>query len=236
MVSDGSLTSLATSQTKLHQSGDSHTVTSDGSNLESAESFPMVESTPLLLPTCPEANQTGRPSRTRRLPARFRDPVPEPPLPVPIIGEDATLVESDDSAPQSTLPHVILHVFDTIRTSFNSFGIAREYRHRPSYDPDAFVSVDQLSKIHDDEVPVPIPSTPRMLPLPPWPWKNMSIWRMMNWMMTGSRHKSEAEITRLANMLQADDFDPRDLRGFNAHTEMKRFDNSEIALDESNPL
>ena len=54
--------------------------------------------------------------------------------------------------------------------------------------------------------------------------------------MTGSKQKSEAEVTRLANMVQADNFDPHDLRGFNAHTEMKHFDRSESALDESNPL
>jgi len=238
MVSDGSnLTSLVTSQA-LHQSNSGHTsiVTSDGSNLELAESFPMVECPPLSLPTFPDANQTGRPSQARRLPARFRDMAPEPPLPVSAITEDTTLVESDTSAPQSTLPPVILHVFNTIRTSFNSFGIARDYCHRPSYDPDSFVSADQLSKSHNDEAPVPIPSTPYILPLPPWPWKNMSIWRMMMWMMTGSKQKSEAEVTRLANMLQADNFNPHDLRGFNAHTEMKRFDRSESALDESNPL
>ena len=172
----------------------------------------------------------------RRLPARFRDVAPEPLLPVSATTEDATLVQSDNSAPQSTLPRVILHVFDTIRTSFNHFGIARDYRHRPSHDPDSFVSVDQLSKSPDDEAPIPIPSTPHTLPLPPWPWKNMSIWRIMTWMMTGSKQKSEAEVTRLANMVQADDFDPHDLRGFNAHTEMKHFDRSESALDESNPL
>ena len=44
------------------------------------------------------------------------------------------------------------------------------------------------------------------------------------------------EVTRLATMLQADDFNPHDLRGFNAHTEMKRFDRSENTLDEGNPL
>ena len=162
--------------------------------------------------------------------------VPEPPLPVSVTTADATLAESDNSAPQSTLPCVILHVFNTIHTSFNSFGIVRDYRHRPSHDPDLFVSVDQLSKSHDEEAPVPIPSTPHILPLPPWPWKNMSIWRIMTWMMTRTKQKSEAEVTRLANMLQADDFDPHDLQGFNAHTKMKHFDRSESALDESNPL
>ena len=219
-------------------SGSGHTgiVTLDGSNSESVESFPVAECTLLSLPTCPKANQAGRPSRTRCLPAQFRDVVPEPPLPVSAITEDATLAESDNSVPQSTLPRVILHVFDTIHTSFNGFGIARDYRHRPSYDPDSFISVDQLSKSHDDEAPVPIPLTSHLLPLPPWPWKNMSIWRMMTWMMTGSKQKSEAEVTRLANILQADNFELHDLRGFNAHTEMKRFDRSESALDESNPL
>ena len=207
MVSDRPLTSLATSQA-LHQSGSGHTsvVASGGSNLESAESFPA----PVELPTCPEANQAGRPLRTRRLPKRFRDVAPEPLLPVSI-AEDATPVQSDNSAPQSTLPRVILHVFDTIRTSFNWFGIARDYRHRPSHDPDSFVSVDQLSKSPDGEAPAPIPSAPYILPLPPWPWKNMSIWRIMTWMITGSKQKSEAEVMRLANIVQADDFNPQDL-------------------------
>src|SRR5207245_3932809 len=76
--------------------------------------------------------------RTRRLPARYRDHLPEPPLPV-------------DPAPASTfLPQVILHVFDSIRTSFNKFGIAREYRHRPSYDPEGGVPAQELANPTDD--------------------------------------------------------------------------------------
>ena len=55
-----------------------------------------------------------------------------------------------------------------------TLSISNNYRHRPSYDPDSFVSVDQLSKIHDDEAPVSIPSTPHILPLPPWPWVKAS--------------------------------------------------------------
>jgi len=145
--------------------------------------------------------------------------------------------EPDDSAPQSmALPRVILHVFDTICTSFNHFGIACHYRHRPSYNPDAFVAIDQLSNSHNSEASIPIPSTPFALPSPPWPWKNMSVWSIMTWMMSGSRQKLEAEVTQLGNILQADHFDPRDLQGFDAHTEMKHFDTSESALDENNPL
>ena len=224
-VSDGPLNPLVTSQT-LPQSGAScaDVVMSNELLSESTESPPMIEPTRLLSAPSPlDTSQTGKPSRTRCLPARFRDVFPEPPLPV----------EPDDP-PRTILPRVILHVFDSICTSFNCFGIARSYHHRPSYDPDAFLTIDQLSDNRDDEAPLPIPSTPHALPSPPWPWKNMSIWKLMNWMLTGSRQKSEAEVTRLANILQADDFNPHDLQGFNAHTQMKLFDNSESSLDENN--
>lgn len=186
-VSNGPLTLLVMSQT-LPQSGASCTdvVMLDELLAESTESPPMVEPPHLPLAPSPlETSQTGKPPWTRHLPARFRDVLPEPPLPV----------EPDEPTPPTTLPRVILHVFNSICMSFNSFGIARNYRHRPSYDPDAFLSINQLLDNRDGEVPLPVPSTPHALPSPPWPWKNMSIWKLMNWMLTGSRQKSEAEIT-----------------------------------------
>ncbi|KAG1724223.1 hypothetical protein EDD22DRAFT_961842 [Suillus occidentalis] len=173
----------------------------------------------------------SRQSRQRRLPLRYRDELPEPPPPV-----------SQD--PPASLPtHVILHVFDSIRMCFNKFGIAREYRHRPSYDPDEFVSATQLSNIYpcdlgadgvpDGEALSGYPS-PRQ---PPWPWKNTSIWRLMSWMMTGSSQKSQAEVTRLVkDVLQADDFNIHDLKHFDAHTEMRRFDAAEDSAPKTSLL
>lgn len=203
-------TPLVTSQALLQVSaGYTDIITSAELVSKLMESSPTMEDACPPLPPCTvETNQTGRPSQARRLPAWFHDVLPEPPL--PITAEDSTSVESANSTPQNILPRVILHVFDTICMSFNHFGIARLYRHRPSYDPDAFMSIDQLSNSHDDEALTSIPS-PHTPPMPPWPWKNMSIWRIMTWMMTGSRQKSEAEVTQLANMLQADDFDSHDL-------------------------
>ncbi|KIM70408.1 hypothetical protein SCLCIDRAFT_18561 [Scleroderma citrinum Foug A] len=186
-VSNGPLTLLVMSQT-LPQSDAScaDVVMSDELLSELTESPPMIEPPHLPLAPSPlETSQTGKPPRTRCLPAWFRDVLPEPPLPV----------EPDKPAPQTTLPRVILHVFDSICTSFNRFGIARNYRHRPSYDLDAFLSIDQLSDNCDDEAPLPVPLTPHALLSLPWPWKNMSIWKLMSWMLTGSRQKSEAEIT-----------------------------------------
>ena len=68
---------------------------------------------------------------------------------------------------------------------------------------------------------------------PPWPWKSMSIWRLMTWMMTGSRQKSEDEVTHLIHeVIQAEDFDRTHLDQFNARTQLRKFDNSENAPGE----
>jgi hypothetical protein len=65
-------------------------------------------------------------------------------------------------------------------------------------------------------------------PPPPWPFANMSIYRLMEWATTGSSRKSELEVNRLANeVIGAADFNPGDLSGFNARREYKRFDTSE---------
>ncbi|KIK14700.1 hypothetical protein PISMIDRAFT_17112 [Pisolithus microcarpus 441] len=59
----------------------------------------------------------------------------------------------------------------------------------------------------------------------------MSVWRLMTWMLTGSKQKSDAEVNRLVScVITADDFWPEDLRHFNARTELKRFDASEEDL------
>ncbi|KAJ7704598.1 hypothetical protein B0H17DRAFT_921234 [Mycena rosella] len=57
-------------------------------------------------------------------------------------------------------------------------------------------------------------------PAAPWPFRNMSIYRLMHWANSGSNSKSEAEVTRLVSeVIAAEDFRPSDLAGFNAHHE-----------------
>jgi hypothetical protein len=175
----------------------------------------------------------GRPMRSRQLPARFRDELPEPSLPyLPSLDSGTgSASELSEAPPYSILPRVILHVFDSFRTSFNVFSIAREYRHRPSYNPDSFLTIDQLTNM-TYEPPSNGARTPDVLPPPPppWPWKNMGIWRLMTWMMMGSGRKSEAEVTRLVHeVIKSEDLDHNHFIGFNAHTEMKYFDKSENA-------
>jgi hypothetical protein len=50
---------------------------------------------------------------------------------------------------------------------------------------------------------------------PPFPFPNMTIYHLMMWMNSGSHQKSEAKVMRLIkDMIQAEDFDTRDLDGF----------------------
>ena len=158
------------------------------------------------------------PQRTRRAPARFRDILPEPPVPVAI--------------PPPRLPAVYLMVTDPLKTAINSFGLFRQYLFHPSYDPDAFVDPGDLSNLTTcTPPPLPPPSGPKnMNNDPPWPFANMSVWRLMRWVNTGSSSKSEGEVDRLVDdVLNAPDFQAEDLRNFNAHCENSRLDTADKA-------
>ncbi|KAI6118342.1 hypothetical protein F5141DRAFT_1000136 [Pisolithus sp. B1] len=158
------------------------------------------------------------PTRSRHLPAWFRDILPEPPLP---------LAADFPAAP--TIPCVILHVFDSFCSAFNTFGIAQEYRHRPTYNPDSFLSPSELSSARSHVAADSYADTISMLP--PWPFQMMSVWRLMKWMLSGSKQKSEAEVDRLVStVITVEDFRPEDLQHFSAHRELRWFDVSEEDL------
>jgi hypothetical protein len=124
-----------------------------------------------------------------------------------------------------------------MQTACNRFGIFRKYAHRPSYDPDHLIKPEDLANVSirpADIAPDEVPESQEQPP-PPWPFKNMSTYRLMNWANTGSNSKSEGEVTRLvAEVINAPDFDPADLIGFNAHRENKVFDNAEMAAKVAN--
>lgn len=171
---------------------------------------------------------SGWPIWPRCLPAHFQDMLLEPSLPSPI---DPEAQSADLESRSSNLPHVILHVFDSLHTSFNKFGVAHEYHHQLSYDPDAFITIDQLS--NTSNLSSACPNIPSLPPPPPWPWKNMGIWCLMTWMMTDSRQKSEAEVTHLVHeVINLDGFNHHHFNGFNTHTQMKHFDRSENDVDQ----
>jgi hypothetical protein len=116
----------------------------------------------------------------------------------------------------------------------NQFGLLREYPYRPSYDPDHVVPLEQLSdspalKCVDDTSHANTASF-----APPWPFKNMSIYLLMEWMTTGSNQKSVGEVDRLAKeVLSAKEFNLEDLHDFSAQRENKRLDDSDSSSQKS---
>ncbi len=170
----------------------------------------------------PALTETGRPKRSYRVPARYEDVPPVGPAPLP---------SSPSSAPMPpgslALPRVILHVRDSIRTGINSFGILREYPYRPSHDPDTFVPDEELSNFPRSEhahQALPAPT----FRAPPWPFQNMSIYLLMEWMITGNNQKSVGEMDRLAkDVIGSKDFNVGDIEGFSARQENKHLDECE---------
>ncbi|KAJ7791049.1 hypothetical protein B0H14DRAFT_2625412 [Mycena olivaceomarginata] len=140
-----------------------------------------------IVPDPPALTPAGRPMRTRNLPKRFEDVLPVAPAPLP----------PPPSVP--TVRRVILYVRDSMQTACDRFGIFRKYAHRPSYDPDHLIKPEDLANVSirpADIAPDEVPESQEQPP-PPWPFKNMSTYRLMNWANTGSNSKSEGEVTRL---------------------------------------
>ena len=168
-----------------------------------------------------------RPCRTHRLPLRYRDELPEAPPPIS--------TSSSTVGGPSLVHRVILHVFDSVRTGFNIFGIARDYRHRPTYDPNSFATVHDLSDLPrcpDVNAKSSDPITSSSGHAPPWPWENMTVWRLMSWKLTGSSQKSNAEVTRLVHeVVQAPDFKISELVDFNTTLESRQLDNVNLAKE-----
>ena len=162
----------------------------------------------------PTASSSQHPLRPRsgRLPARYRNILPEPPI-TPDLPAAAT----------STTKCVLLIVYDSFCTQFNRFGIAHEYRHHPSHDPDLFMTSNDLSTsvlLPSSQPDDPVHGLP-----PPWPWRNMLIWRLMSWAFPGSHDKSVSEVNKLVwDVLQAPNFSLEELEGFNARTESMRME------------
>ena len=90
------------------------------------------------------ASPSGEPlgSRVRRIPAQYQDQHPKPP-----VSTHFPLV------PTSTIHHMFLHMFDSFHTQFNCFRIAHEYWHRPTHDPESFVSLEDLANSKSGQLP-----------------------------------------------------------------------------------
>ncbi|EGO03108.1 hypothetical protein SERLA73DRAFT_150613 [Serpula lacrymans var. lacrymans S7.3] len=128
----------------------------------------------------------------------------------------------------SSICRVILHVKDTVHTIVNSFGLLCEYPYRPLYDPDCQISPSSLI----NSLNVVAPALEELVMLkhangPPWPFADMSVYRLMQWMYSGSKHKSIHEINCLVHeVILAEDFKPQELENFSTQKENRLLDSS----------
>ena len=194
-------------------------------------------SPPALPPLEPESIAVGlsetqagkRPQRERRLPARYRDVLPEP-APV-IINNDTT----SDLISTRSLPRIHLIVRDTIQMVANIFGLWREYPHRPSYDPDHSIPLDTLASLpqadhiaSQDPLGIIQPDGDTNSPRTPSAPSNPSVDILLHWQNSGSTTKSHAEMDRLVDILHHPDFSIGDLpKNFNAARENRKRDQHE---------
>ncbi|KAG2744922.1 hypothetical protein P692DRAFT_20877483 [Suillus brevipes Sb2] len=112
--------------------------------------------------------------------------------------------------------------------ALNMFGLSRQYPRRPSFEPDKFVPSSLLAKsspipieVRDTQGPDPSVSEP-----PPYPFPNMTVYRLMMWMNSGSHQKSQTEVMCLVqDVIQAKDFNQKDLDGFSVRRCLHALDN-----------
>ncbi|KAG2052923.1 hypothetical protein BDR06DRAFT_1009062 [Suillus hirtellus] len=127
---------------------------------------------------------------------------------------------------RTRIQQVLLTLRDSLQTVFNSCGLCRLYPRRPSFKPNKFIQSSLLARSCPTTIQG-MDSLPNVF-LPPYPFSNMTVYRLMSWMNSGSHLKSEAEIQRLVkDVLQADEFDVKDLEGFSVRKSLRELDKDE---------
>lgn len=126
-----------------------------------------------------------------------------------------------------------------MKTVKNSFGLYREYPSIPTHNPEKHANSTTLSNIPPpaglaDAIDTRLaPTTSSVAPASASatdtaasfsPFKNSSIFGLMNWMWTGSAMKSIAEMDKLVSFLKSDEFTKEDLKGFDIAAETTKFD------------
>ncbi|KAJ7806433.1 hypothetical protein B0H14DRAFT_2610489 [Mycena olivaceomarginata] len=136
---------------------------------------------------------SGRIKRNSRLPARFRDTLPQP-LEGPPPADDS--LEHDEPGPAR---RVTLFLRERFETAANGFRLFRSYLYRPTYDPDSLIALDDLSNRFTPPDPDPPPSNPT----PAYPkGLNTSASMVVAWQNNGNTNKSDGEYsTKTSNLM-----------------------------------
>jgi len=188
--------------------------------LPSSQSSSSPQASTSFIPLDSSARQ---PVHRYRIPSNYEDIPPEGLVPLPPAPSLPPVAPGS-----SALPRVILHVCDFMCTGQNQFGLFHEYHHCPSYDPDHSMPEDKLSDYHRAPPPQIDHVPHEESHPPPWPFQNMSIYLLMEWMITGGNQKSISEVNQLVkDVLGSKDFWLHNIANFSAHTESKWLDLAE---------
>ncbi|KAJ3764755.1 hypothetical protein FB446DRAFT_797093, partial [Lentinula raphanica] len=158
------------------------------------------------------ANTAGqRPQRTRRLPARYKDFLPEG---ITAIVNPTPLIPDPERNQLPLIRQITVRFREQLKTSLNSFGLWREYPHKPSYDPDGEVRIEDLSNLpgqsglDDDDGSQSEPDVASPL--------NPTQTLLTGWQNNGNPTKSNGEMNSLAHIIQRPDFNIAELQGYSA--------------------
>jgi hypothetical protein len=170
---------------------------------------------PPLQPDLPQVTQTGRPRRNYTLPKRYRDLLPEAPIPA---------AEAQEVAQDMPLqvPQRLTLALRPFRTAWNFFRLCREFLCRPSHDPDSVVAHEDLAQPLLNRLSLDIPVVDCHLRTSSGKQSKTTM-LLLGWQNTGSSQKSNGEIDDLVHkVILHPAFNPADLIGFRAQRENRR--------------
>ncbi|KAG2154316.1 uncharacterized protein EDB93DRAFT_1081635 [Suillus bovinus] len=145
-------------------------------------------------------------------------------------GHGPSTLPEIDNPQQHRIQRVLLTLHNSLQTAFTAIGLGRKYPRRPSFEPDKFIPSSLLATMcptianeHNTQELDPSHGVSG----PPYPFANMTIYRLIMWMNSGSHHKSEAEVSCLVkDVVQAEDFNPKDLDGFSVRRSLCALDDN----------
>lgn len=176
------------------------------------------------------------PKRSRQLPVRFRDELPQPPVPLSLLSSRASAEMPVDHLTRSSSPSYIAHSAtagssrSNLTTLPNVFGLFRRHTvlTMDTYDPD-----ENLSLIDMSNIPVASPVDPGELDLYPFP--NRSSFRLADWHWNGGVQKSLGSFNDLISIITDPEFKAEDIKTANwslIHSELGTDDGEADWLDE----
>lgn len=166
--------------------------------------------------------------QTRRIPRPLDDIEPEP---SDLNYSDSAGIPSAQTVSlpaRSRIQRIILTLRDTLQTAFNSFGLCRLYPRRPSFEPDHFIPSELLAKTSPTAAQLEGDDSPAKVFAPPYPFPNMTTYRLMSWMHSGSNMISETKVSHLVkDVIMAEDFDRNHLENFSVKRSLRELDSDE---------